>query len=133
VNYWCGIIRHESKNALKERSGMPDQSKAQRTMTHFLWAGAVLLFLLSEAQVIVSYVRGASQHTWLDLGRLLATLLILSVPGIAGLRGYSVIRGLSSPIGADDEGKFIWLAHQFLTIVIFAYVAIGWVTRQGLQ
>jgi hypothetical protein len=112
---------------------MPDQSKAERTMTQFLWAGAILLFILSEAQVIVSYVRGASQHTWLDLGRLLATLLVLSVPGIAGLKGYSVAKGLPSAASAEEEARVAWIARNFLLIVIVAYVAIGWVTRQGLQ
>ncbi|HEX2776621.1 MAG TPA: hypothetical protein VHN10_08285 [Candidatus Acidoferrales bacterium] len=112
---------------------MPDQSKAERTMTQFLWAGAVLLFILSEAQIVVSYVRASSQHTWFDLGRLLATLLVLSVPGIAGLRGYSVVKRLPPAISGDDQARLVWLAHQFLTIVIFVYVAIGWVTRQGLQ
>jgi hypothetical protein len=112
---------------------MRDKSGAERTMTQFLWAGAVLLFILSEAQVIVSYLYAPTPHPSFGIVRLFVTVLVLSVPGIAGLRGYSVAKRLPPPISGDDQARLVWLAHQFLTIVIFAYVAIGWVTRQGLQ
>lgn len=109
---------------------MGDKSTSGDGLTPFLWVGAVLLFILAEAQIIASYVRMPNQHTWLDVGRLLGTLLVVSVPGVAGLKGYSVVKRLPSSISGDDQSKLVWLERQFLTIVIFAYVAIGWVTRQ---
>jgi hypothetical protein len=114
---------------LKEGPTMRDKSTLDAGLTPFLWVGAVLLFIITEAQIILSYVHIPTQHTWLDVGRLLGSLLVLSVPGIAGLKAYSVVRRWSSAIGGDDEGKLIWLERQFLTASIFAYVAIGWVTR----
>jgi hypothetical protein len=99
-------------------------------LTRVLWVGAVLLFILTEAQVIVPYLYASTPHSSFGIGRLLITVLVISVPGIAGLKGYSVVRGLSSAIGSGDEAKLVWVARQFLTIVIVAYVAIGWVTRQ---
>ena len=112
---------------------MQDKSTPDAGLTPFLWVLAVSLFILTEAQIVVSYVRIPSQHSWLDVGHLLGMLLVVSVPGIAGLKGYSVVRRLPSVIGGGDEAKVVWLARQFLTIVIFAYVAIGWVTRQSIR
>jgi hypothetical protein len=112
---------------------MRDKSGAERTMTQFLWAGAVLLFILSEAQVIVSYLYAPTPHPSFGTIRLLATVLVVSVPGIAGLKGYSVAKGLPSAASAGEEARVAWLARNFLLIVIVAYVAIGWVSRQGVQ
>jgi len=108
---------------------MRDKSTPDAGLTPFLWVCAVLLFIITETQIIVAYVHIPSQHTWLDVGRLLGSLLVLSVPAVAGLRAYSVVRRWSSAIGGGDEGKLIWLERQFLTASIFAYVAVGWVTR----
>ena len=88
-----------------------------------------MLFIIAEAEIIVSYIRMPTQHTWLDVGHLLGSLLVVSVPAIAGLRGYSVAGRWSSASGGNDAGKLVWLEHQFLTASIFAYVAIGWVAR----
>ena len=108
---------------------MRDKSTIGDGLTRVLWIGAALLFILTEAQVIVPYLYASTPHPSFAIGRLLVTVLLISVPGIAGLKGYSVVRGLSSAIGSDNEAKVVWLARQFLTIVIVAYVAIGWVTR----
>jgi hypothetical protein len=109
---------------------MRDKSTPDAGLTPVLWVGAVLLFVLTEAQIIVVYVRTPSQHTWLDVGRLLGMLLVISAPGIAGLKGYSAVKRLPSAISGNDRAKLVWIERQFLTFVICAYVAIGWVTRQ---
>jgi hypothetical protein len=54
---------------------MRDKSTPGDGLTPFLWVGAVSLFIIAEAQIIVSYVRMSSQHTWLDVGHLLGTFL----------------------------------------------------------
>jgi hypothetical protein len=109
---------------------MQDKSTPDAGLTPFLWVGAVLLFIVAEAQIVVSYFRMSSQHTWLDVGRLLGMLLVVSVPGIAGLKGYSVVKRLPAAISGGDEAKLAWVARNFLLIIIVAYVAIGWVMRQ---
>jgi hypothetical protein len=97
--------------------------------TRLLWVCAVLVFIVAEGQIIVSYLHAPASHPPFDIARLLVTVLIVSVPGLAGLRGYAVVRRLPLAIGGDDQTKLIWLAREFLVISIFAYVAMGWVTR----
>jgi len=93
--------------------------------TRILWVCTLLVFTVAEMQVIVSYFRMPGPHSSFGIGHLLATVLIVSVPGIAGLRGYSVARALPLP-ATSDQVKLVWVAREFLVISIAAYVAIAW-------
>ena len=93
-------------------------------VTRALWVTAALVFIMAEVLVVVSYFHPVGPHTP-GLKHLLMNILIVSVPGLGALKGYSVARRLS-PVTSQDNGRFIWLARQFLIIGIAAYVAIGW-------
>lgn len=93
-------------------------------VTRALWVAAALVFIVSEVLVVVSYLHPTGPRTP-GIQNLLLNILIISVPGLGALKGYSVARRLS-PAMSQDNGRVIWLARQFLIIGIAAYVAIGW-------
>jgi len=97
------------------------------SVTRVLWVCTVLVFVAAEAQVVAAYLGTPRPHTLLSIGRLLVAVLIVSIPGIAGLKGYQVVNRLSSPV-TEEKGKLIWLARQFLMASISAYIAISWRT-----
>lgn len=105
---------------------MPEKSKSADGLTRLLWVCAVLGFIAAEAQVIVAYLSAPTPHSPYGMARLVLAFLVVSIPGIADLKGYFVVRGLSSEVNGGDETKFLWLARNFLIIIIFAYAAIGW-------
>jgi hypothetical protein len=116
-------------NAKNNKKGCATRLMLGPYVTRLLWVCAVLILIVAEGQIIVSYLHAPAPHPPFGIGRLLMTVLVVSVPGLAGLRGYAVVKRLPSAITGDDQTKLIWLAREFLVISIFAYVAMGWVTR----
>jgi hypothetical protein len=93
--------------------------------TWILLVGTVLVLLVVEATVIVAFAVSPKVHTSLAIGYLLASVLVTSVPGVAGVKGYYVARRLRSAIDAEGEEIIvIWLSRQFLATAVFGYGAV---------
>jgi|GEM_PF-4623325 len=94
-------------------------------ITRTLFVGALLLLVIAEAVVIVSFVGSTKLHSTLTLGYLLGIVLVTSVPGVAGIKGYQVVGKIRSTLDAQGETKtVIWLSRQFLAMAIAGYGAI---------
>jgi hypothetical protein len=93
--------------------------------TTILWACAILLLFLAEALIMACWIRSPRLHLSIGIGRLLATILVVSAPCVAGIRGYSAISGRrSTPNIGSQEATKIWLSRQFLATTVCAYAAI---------
>ncbi|HET6842232.1 MAG TPA: hypothetical protein VFK06_11195 [Candidatus Angelobacter sp.] len=86
-----------------------------------LWICAVAVFVTAEADVFIKFWRIPSDHLLWGQGTKFFIPFIVSLPMVAGMRGfYSVRRRL--PSAGDDVITAISL--QFLFTIITAYVAL---------
>ena len=94
-------------------------------VTRILWVGALLVFLLAEAVVIVAGLGLPKAHASLGIGQLLLTVFLIAIPGLAGIKGYYVAERLRSKFDAEQQdASFVWLSRQFLLATVFAYTAV---------
>jgi|SRR5579859_3548646 len=90
-----------------------------------LLIGALLLLLVAEAMVIVAFAVSPKVHPSSAIEYLLGSLFITCIPGVAGIKGYYMVRRLRSTLDAKgDETTAIWLSRQFLGVTVFAYGAV---------
>jgi hypothetical protein len=91
-------------------------------------AGALVMFFLTEAVVIVALLGWPNGHASLGsrgIRQLLVNAFLISIPFVAGIRGSSVVKDLRSRFGAEGEAAtFVWLWRQYLAGTICAYAAI---------
>ena len=91
-------------------------------LTRVLTVSAVIVFLLAESLVVVSWFHPPKGGPSLASRSPLAELLITSVPAVVGFHGYLGVRQLRSRLAAQlEETTLIWFSRQFLTTVIAAY------------
>jgi len=95
-------------------------------ITRVLLICTMLLLVLVEAVVIVGFVGSPPKpHSSLTLGYLLGIVLVTSIPGVAGIKGYQVVSKMRSTLDAEGERKTVsWLSRQFLATAIAGYGAI---------
>jgi hypothetical protein len=94
-------------------------------ITRVLLVGTLLLLVVVEAVVIVSFVGSPKPHSLLALGYLLGIVLVTSVPGVAAIKGYQAVSKTRSTLDAEGERKtVIWLSRQFLATAVAGYAAI---------
>ena len=90
----------------------------------FLWS-VILLFLLSEAMVIASALGSNRMNSPSEIGKLLGSMLVMSVPAAAGIKGYYAARRLEVTLEEErHETTIMWMSRQFLVAAIFGYSAI---------
>jgi len=91
-------------------------------------AGALLLFLLAEAAVIIASLGWPNGHASLGtrwIVQLLVNAFLTSIPFVAGIGGCNGVNRLRPKFNAEGEiVNFIWLWRQYLAGTVFAYVAI---------
>ena len=90
-------------------------------LTSILSLGTWVVFLVSEALVVITYIR-APKNTLLTLGFFAANIFITAIPAVAGMRGYYAAKRLSSSLG--EEITTLWFSRQFLLVAAFAYAAL---------
>jgi hypothetical protein len=78
------------------------------------------VFLVAETTVIVAFLGLPKVHTSSGIVRLLASVFITSIPGIAAIKGYYVVRRLRLARDVEQE-ETTWLSRQFLVTAIAAY------------
>ncbi len=95
-------------------------------VSQIVLACTLTTFLVSEAVVIVASLGFLNGHASLGISRhLLVNVFLTSIPGIAGIRGYYVVRRLRSKLDAErEEATLVWFSRQFLAAAVFAYAAI---------
>jgi len=94
-------------------------------ITRTLLASVLLLLVLTEVVVIVTFSGWPKLHPSLGLGRFFAAVLVTLVPGVAGIQGYRAVGRLRPTIDAGGENTaLIWLSRQFLAAAIFGYGAV---------
>ncbi len=93
-------------------------------VSRILLACSLSVFLVGEAVVVVASL-GLPKGPSLGIGRILVNVLLTSIPGLAGIRGYYVVKRLRSNFDAErQEATFVWLSRQFLAVTISAYAVV---------
>ncbi|HXN71344.1 MAG TPA: hypothetical protein VN861_02190 [Candidatus Acidoferrales bacterium] len=104
---------------------MHDRWLGSTYITRALLVCALLLLVIAEAVVIVGFVGSPKLHSSLALGYLLGIVLVTSIPGAAGIKGYQVVSKMRPALDAQSERKaVIWLSRQFLATAVAGYAAI---------
>ena len=86
-----------------------------------LWTGAVAVFVVAEADVLIKFWRIPGDRLLWGQGTKFYIAFIVALPMVAGMRGfYSVRRRL--PSAGDDVITAISL--QFLLTIVIAYSAL---------
>jgi hypothetical protein len=95
------------------------------SVSWILLACALSVLIVAEATVIVASLGLPNVHTPLGTARLLASVLFTSIPGIAGVRGYYMVKRLRPASDLEQEKTIVpLLSRQFLFTAIAAYAAI---------
>jgi hypothetical protein len=90
-----------------------------------LLIGTLLLLLIAEAMVIVAFAVSPKMHPSFGIDYLLGSVFITCIPGVAGIKGYYMVRRLRSTLDVKGEDTTaIWLSRHFLGVTVFAYGAV---------
>jgi hypothetical protein len=105
-------------------NGTTDRLVVSRPLTRFLWWLSTLLFVLAETMVIIAILRNHGFHSVQDYLNTYGRPLIVSVPWVLGMRGYSLVEkeALKSQ---SDQFSLALLSRQFLYTEISAYMMLS--------
>ena len=95
-------------------------------ITRVLWVGALSMFLVAEAVLIVASRDLPEGHRpILTVGQVIGNAFLASIPAVVGFSGYKAVRRLAAKasLGSEDT-TFVLLSRQLLIAEIFTYVAI---------
>lgn len=107
---------------------MDNRRQHREWVNRIILGCALLMFLFSEGIVIAASLGWPNHQTAYgthELLELLVNLFITSIPFVVGIWGCMVVKRVQAKCSVEaEEASFVWLWRQYLTGIVFAYVAL---------